>query len=371
MNYKILPYKTNKNGYFPADTVTLSILDTYNDQISFLYGFYNLFAFECNYMDGSIIYNVELDWNCPTLCRKEMPRSVLQNISNISFIDFIISSINEGYYIYITLDSGKINCYHIKNIDFIPHPLIIYGYNQSQKEFYIADYFNGTNYSDNVMSYAEINAANSSLLSQMIRLDSLCGTNDSILDIELIKYLKNCNIILDKDYIRHSLSLFLEGRWVTGNTNCFIQNRTLPRTAIDGFGNSRYYEATTFNEKYGINAFWGIVQHLENCISSDKYMFNFRHIQLISLYYELFIKKIFILKQELPYLDTMEHLNKILSDVNVHKEILQTAVSLSLKYTLKKQQGINNIDYLVRVNNIVKEETQYIYDINYIIRNSL
>lgn len=374
MNHKILPYETNKTGYFPADTVSLSILNTYNDQLSFLYGFYNLFAFECYYQDGSIIYNVELDWECPTLCRKEIPRSVLHNDKNFSIIDFIISSIDNGYYIYITLDVNKLNCYRNINLDFKPHPLIIYGYNQSKKELHIADYFDGAHYKNGVVSYDEVNTANNSVFSRMKILDPLCGTNDSILDIELIKYLKNCNLIADTDYICHSINLFLDGKWVTGNRNQYILNRRLPRTAIDNLGKNKYYEAETFNEEYGINAFWGIVRHIENCISSNKYIFNFRHIHLICLYYELFINKILILKQNFCCCESCKQFDKILTEANAHRRLLKAAVFLSIKYSkysYKEQYESNAKKYLIDVNNIIKKEIQYIYDVNYIVKNIL
>ena len=371
MDYKILPYKTNKNGYLPADTVSISILNSYNDHTSFLYAFYNLFCFECYYSNGYIIHNVELDWECPTLSRKEVPRSVLHSINDLSIIDFIISSINEGYYIYLTLDSSKINCYNHNNMVFMPHPLLIYGYDQIKKEFYIADYFRNSTYSHNKLSYNEFNNANNSLLSHMKVLDPLCGTNDSILDIEFIKYLNNCNIIVDSDYIRHSIDLFLNGRWTFGNKFSYKQNRTLPRTAFDEHGNMYYYEAATSNEKYGINVFWEIAHHLKRCIDSDKYFFNFMPIHLLNLYYELFIEKMVILKQEIACHKLHKTINRLLDDAKEHRKSLQMAVSISLKYEIKKECGTDEKKYLVSVSNIIEKEIQYIYDINYLLRDTL
>lgn len=362
MEKKVLPFEIDSRGYFPADTVSLSILKGYRDQKSLLYGFYNLFAFECYYMDGNVILNVELNWECPVLSRKEIPRSVLQKSDSFSLIEFLISCIDEKYYIYFTIDSSKIKCYSSYNsIDFAPHPLIIYGYNKNDKKMYMADFTNGMHYKKQIIDYEEIIYANNSLLSKLAVLDPLCGTNESILDIELIKYLKNCNFTIDIEYIYHSIYLFLMGKGEMGNSHDIIEKRLLPRTFTDTNGKTEYYEATTAKHKNGIAAFWQIIEHYKNCLQSAQYRFNYRHVCLINTYYGLFIEKLEFLLQNNFFCKNKKIL-KIVEEKTEHKKSLDGIVLLAVKFTIR-----NNTKNLALIIDLLEKEIMYIEKIHNII----
>lgn len=82
--------------------LALSILNTYCDADAILYGFYNMFGNYCYYRDGNITLNAELNWKCPLLSRKFIPRAVLADIEGFSLIKFIESCLNNNFYIYNT-----------------------------------------------------------------------------------------------------------------------------------------------------------------------------------------------------------------------------------------------------------------------------
>lgn len=359
MESRVLPYEIDVRGYFPADMLSLSILKANDNQISLLYGFHNIFSFEYFSQDGKIFYNVELDWECPTLCRKEIPRYVLHKNTNFSLLDFIVSSIDEDYYVYLTVDSSKISCYTNFNTVFAPHPMLIYGYDKTKKIVYIADFLNGVKYKKNIVSYEELLQANSSLIYEMKVLDPYKGTNESILDIELIKYLKNSDLLIDIEYLKNSVKNFLGGINIMGNSKCILENRCIPRTFINSTGKNIYYEAKTADERYGVNVFAGIIEFYENCMSSDKYVYNFRHTFIINSYYELIIAKIEILKQRFNNNIFNEKVEMILKDKERHQERMRMAVLLSIKYSIKLEKKD-----LRKVINILKMEIQYITNIS-------
>ena len=82
--------------------MTWNILNTYCDADAILYGFYNMFGNYCYYRDGNITLNAELNWKCPLLSRKFIPRAVLADIEGFSLIKFIESCLNNNFYIYNT-----------------------------------------------------------------------------------------------------------------------------------------------------------------------------------------------------------------------------------------------------------------------------
>lgn len=79
---------------------------------------------------------------------------ILPGISSfmiMNFSDFIVSCIDNGYYIVYIPDIYYINQYHMQ------HELLIYGYDNSNKMFLIRDYFDFKLPSDEYISFDTLN----------------------------------------------------------------------------------------------------------------------------------------------------------------------------------------------------------------------
>ncbi len=351
---KSLTFEIPEVGYFPADIMSLSILSAYNDTDALLYGFYNMFGNYWYHEDGKISLNAEWNWECPLLCRKLIPRITLENCKDISLINYIVSCIDAGYYVYITLDQSKISCYKGYGGPFSPHPLTIYGYDDVEKIFYMADFTDGLKYRKEKLTYNEFVSADKSIHEYMKILSPLTGTNEWILDIELVKYLEGFGMIYNFEYISYQMELFLMGRSLNGNLNS-IHKRSQPQLASNLDMSTRYYEAEISDEFYGINVLKEIVRHLQNCLNDSKYIFNFRHVYLIWAYTKILMVKIdklaFIFKN-----DEQVRFKDFLIELEITEKELNLSVKLSLKYGITTKQDILNKAIRIIQNAIIQIE---------------
>lgn len=70
--------------------------------------------------------------------------------NGMDICEFIMNSINLGYYVYLGVDTFYLPLYSSPN--HLGHDIFIYGYNSENKQFYVADFFNGT-YSREVVEF--------------------------------------------------------------------------------------------------------------------------------------------------------------------------------------------------------------------------
>lgn len=78
------------------------------------------------------------------------------NSIEMDVCDFIINSINLGYYVYLGVDTFYLPLYRSSN--HIGHDIFVYGYDSKHEHFYVADFFNGT-YSREVVEYKSFKKA--------------------------------------------------------------------------------------------------------------------------------------------------------------------------------------------------------------------
>ena len=91
---------------------------------------------------------------CPylvfSLLKNEQITSYCGNI-----IDFIIKTIDVHGYVYGVFDEAKILC--DADVDYkFPHEMFIYGYNRDEEVFYVGDFTFNDHYSNNTVSFADI-----------------------------------------------------------------------------------------------------------------------------------------------------------------------------------------------------------------------
>ena len=355
---KELPFEIAQIGYFPADMLALSILNTYCDTDAILYGFYNLFGNFCFHSNGNITLNAELNWECPLLSRKFVPRAILAEIEGFSLIKFIESCVNNNFYIYITVDESRMKYYADCGDSFSPHPITIYGYDSLKKCFYMADFFDEWKYKKEEITYDELIDANESIHKNMGVLDAFSGSNEWIFDIELVKYLHNYDMIYNIDYISYSIDMFLQGRGIGGNVSS-LHRRLQPQIGLNPDGSTGYYEAKISDEFFGINVLKNIVNHIERCENCSKNIFNFRHVYLILEYAKLMRIKFAKLCQS-DYIGEKVGFDEILTKIDIVEQDISLALNLSLKYSYT-----HRADDLKKIAKYVRTSVEQIEEINY------
>lgn len=157
-NDKILHISSPLLNSLPRDNHIFTILNN-NKKILELFIFHN-------YIDSIIIYDkkshdyymrfedstkIFIDnryFNFSFISRE------ILTFSQLNICDMIVYLINLGYYILLPIDTNIINSYKEK-MDF-SHELMIVGYNQVEKYFFINDFFDGVRYTTKKCSFEEI-----------------------------------------------------------------------------------------------------------------------------------------------------------------------------------------------------------------------
>lgn len=141
---KILPMNYPKITCYNQHANLLSILSAAgNDYLPWLYNYYIQLQFANNIKHPEI--GARLDFenlfeyeSCPFLYYQKINREMI-TLKWDNFIDFIADCINQGYYIYFTVDSYSIQIYQHYQIRHFIHPLLVYGYDYKNQILYAAD----------------------------------------------------------------------------------------------------------------------------------------------------------------------------------------------------------------------------------------
>jgi len=109
-----------------------------------------------NYYDFNYKY-------CFFLSVQKIKKIVLEKWG-IDIIQFILNSISDGYYVYMLIKRKYIDAYYFqdeegRDEDENAHDILIYGYDRTEKVFYIADNFKGGKYTFAKCSFMEMEQA--------------------------------------------------------------------------------------------------------------------------------------------------------------------------------------------------------------------
>lgn len=153
MNYpKITCYNQHAN--------LLSIISENDDYLPWLYNYYIQLQFANNINHPEIGARLDFEnlfeWeSCPFLYFQKINRKLIQSGWG-TITDFIIECIDQGYYLYFTVDSFYIDIYDTYQRAHFIHPLLIYGYNQDERLFYVADNCHDGKYSYETVSFEQL-----------------------------------------------------------------------------------------------------------------------------------------------------------------------------------------------------------------------
>lgn len=117
---------------YPATSCAMAILQTYlTDSKWFYNSFIQLYEVQNKALD---FFDFSME-NNPFLVYSELDFAIINKISNLK--DFIITSINEGYYVRLFINTKYISLYNC-DVDFY-HDIMVYGYDRTH--FFVADHF--------------------------------------------------------------------------------------------------------------------------------------------------------------------------------------------------------------------------------------
>jgi len=156
-NCRILPFAPPIMPTFPIPAHLFAMF-SYDEEQSWLLTYLLMLSF--NPSDGTIDYDIcrcnryVFLKNCPLLNTHGLERAYI-NKNYDTITDFIISTIDNGYYLYLLADTGSISAYESMSTD---HDLMIFGYDKEKQVFHIADFFN-LNYVSATCSFTQMENA--------------------------------------------------------------------------------------------------------------------------------------------------------------------------------------------------------------------
>jgi hypothetical protein len=222
----VLPTSTPDITTFPAYASSLSILQSHPEALDWVYSHYiRIFVTKIEIADinaeyyptagyapgfftdydtrrlgntlaDGIFFNRE---SCPYLNVFEIPYSLIRPMS---FVDFVKKCLDSNLYVYAHIDTSKVENYECDGIpsEASDHPIFIYGYDDNNRTFNIADFFGGNKYSFEECKFKNIeDAFESSRITFLPMVKSIAA----------IQYNDKGVYTLDYEYIRNSVREYI------------------------------------------------------------------------------------------------------------------------------------------------------------------
>lgn len=143
-------------AHLPQSAYLLSIIGDKPDEYDWVMNNFINIMFNSK-LGNEDFYRSDCWYNCYHITENAMTKSYIDGISNGNIVDFIINSINNGYYVYTYAITKYLP--HQKNDSDIRHAPLFYGYDSTTKRFYIADSFCGNRFLLTDISYTQARSA--------------------------------------------------------------------------------------------------------------------------------------------------------------------------------------------------------------------
>lgn len=155
---KLLPMKLPIVTSYPYHADILSVVSNNDDYLPWFFNNY----IQLNYPNEIFKDGARLDFymsclweTCPYISYQLVSKDFV-SFKWESIIQFIIDSVDLGFYIRLMVDKFYISSYWISKKKHVPHDIFIFGYNTEDKTFNVADNFKYGKYSFEKVSYINI-----------------------------------------------------------------------------------------------------------------------------------------------------------------------------------------------------------------------
>lgn len=310
---------------YPIFSNPLSILE--NEQYTYNYIYSSFIQIVCCKKDGAVSF---YDFNyryCPFLNVQKISKEFIKEKSN--YIESIRFFLNKGYYIYLLVNPKYICNYYA---DDKYHDLFVFGYDDKNRLFHIADNFNGK-YEQSICSYLELENAIENLPYDK---EGYLGFNGCIELLSLNRDMKYIAPFFDKNLLRikDSLRNYVEGHGTW--------NDSTPEMRVEPYGHNKFL--------YGIDCYQFLITNLlEKGIYNIHFPSYFlisdhkKHLQRIISY----LGEAGFLTNEKLYKEKVEELVKI-SNINVNL-ILKVRIAYNKKTEEKIIENYMKMESIERI----------------------
>ncbi len=309
---KILPLQTPFVTTFPKDANAVSILLNYPEAYPWLMNcFIQLTCWGNQFLD---YYDFHYR-NCPLLEYQRVKKGLVGETAKEQ-LDFIYSSLKQGYYIMLPVKTKYISEYGFDSI----HDMLVYGYDENDK-FYIADNFANGVYRKGSCTRIELKQAVENLSEHEYWYNGYRGT------IEMLSYNPEKRAVFEPYRIKESIQDYL---WSDTSKNWYVSY-------------AMWDSNETENRCFGMQCYNALFKHLEKAKEGEDDTSSLRAFHL-----EYEHKKIMSLR--LKWLNKNYGLNNsYLIQYKKIEEMASIALMLYLKF-----KATYNLDIIKRINEIYR-----------------
>ncbi|WP_270564244.1 hypothetical protein [Clostridium beijerinckii] len=327
-NYKLLPVKYPPITSYPHHANILSFLSCNEENLSWFYNYYFQLSINKNNdirLDFNIGYSIiPFIKNCPIVTFHGLSRELIKRKWD-TLTNFLIDSIDLGYYIYLVVDKFFIPAYEDQYMKYHSyHDIMIFGYNVEDQNFNIADFFKGSKYYYSVSAFSKIEEGYQS----SEEFDWLHGV---ILLKEDKSYQPNFSINILKDFINDYLASYnSNARTILINTWLNNKDFAFGLQVYDVLEN-HLKELSNNIDSFDIRPYHVLWDHKKMILLLIKFLFKKGYLKNADYFYSEFAlleKKILILR------------NILLEYKITTKKYLINKVILILKETSVKEQHL-------------------------------
>ncbi|MCI9488752.1 MAG: hypothetical protein HFG97_01820 [Dorea sp.] len=152
---EILPIHKPLINHIPADSFLLSIIGEKENELDWIMG--NFINLRINPKIGySDFFRTDMWYNCYFIYENAITRDFILN-NTMDIVEFFMNQISNGYYIYTYVNMACIRNYESK--ENMTHNPLIFGYDQEERIFYLADFFRNGKLSFDKCSFEEVEKA--------------------------------------------------------------------------------------------------------------------------------------------------------------------------------------------------------------------
>ena len=325
---KILPLINPISSCYPVTSQTSGIL--FADPLIHDWMMNNFIqVFEVDEINHAIDYYDFAADNNPFLSYNEIDYSfICGNWSSLS--TFLKSAIEDDYYIRIFVNKGKLKLYQTSHEDY--HDLMVYGYDDKNKRFYIADHFHGGQFLMTTCSYNELEKAVDRFVSDKYVKPAFLSS------VQMIK--KEC------DFMRLRYSMYSPEQMdyiMTFNTNriyqsllCYIEEKPV----TGWFTRGRVMDENMENNHcWGIQCYRILMQYVDRLESGvGRGAFAKQSFYVMENHKTLMVERIRTLQKKIDSVNWEE-------DIQNFEKLEQLLKSITLRYIkciIYKENGANN-----------------------------
>lgn len=259
--------------------------------------------------------------NCPWITRQLIHVNTLKNL-NIQILDFIMQSIDDGYYVNIVLNHFYIKSSIYYQNEKLPHDVFITGYNKRERVFYANDFLFRENvqYADTTITFDEFIEAYEDCSPEHPH-----NLYKGI--IYLLKLKESADFTWNEHNLIHSLRNYYEGK--------------MPEHW------EMYHDPEEPEVVFGMNMYDALVLYLEEGIEKKFDNLDHREYFVMADHKHLMMERLSYFKEKIPHLrDHFVTLEKQYKDIH---QIANDVVALIVKFDM-----ISNIDHIANAE-ILKE----------------